>query len=155
MQPCTFLIGQIFDGPTKLFSQSQVPLIVDAVPMLEAIEESMVAVRDDDDAELPNVIRVAAQAALLLIDKYSIFTSDCELYQIAIGSSLKLSILGCLSNLISQVMCPDRKLKWFKDHGRTAAQIKEIKKLVIKRWEESYQAAEEETPGNETQQPKV
>jgi hypothetical protein len=58
-------------------------------PMLEAIEESMVAVRDDDDAELPNVIRIAAQAALLLIDKYSIFTNDCELYQIAIGTSLK------------------------------------------------------------------
>jgi hypothetical protein len=64
-----------------------VPLIVDAVPILEAVEESMVAVRDDADAELPNVIRIAAQAALLLIDKYSIFTSDCELYQIAIGSS--------------------------------------------------------------------
>lgn len=82
-------IDQIFEGPTKLFSQSQVPLIVDAIPMLEAIEESMVAVRDDNDAELPNVIWVAAQAALLLIDKYSIFTNDCELYQIAIGLSLK------------------------------------------------------------------
>jgi hypothetical protein len=64
---------------------------VDAVPMLESIEESMVAVWDDNDAELPNVIRVAAQAALLLIDKYSVFTSDCELYQIAIGLLLKPS----------------------------------------------------------------
>jgi hypothetical protein len=64
--------------------------------MLEAIEESMVAVRDDDDAELPNVIRVAAQAALLLIDKYSIFTSDCELYQIAIGLLSKFSIFEML-----------------------------------------------------------
>ena len=64
--------------------------------MLEAIEESMVAVRDDMDAELPGVIRIAAQAALLLIDKYSIFTSDCELYQMAIGSSESLHI--CLKN---------------------------------------------------------
>jgi hypothetical protein len=60
---------------------------------------------------------------------------------------------------MSQVMCPDRKLKWFKDHGRTAAQIKEIKKMVIKRWEESYyQGAEEEVQGDETrvtQPPKV
>ena len=45
----------------------------------------MVAVQNDNDVELPNVIQVAVQAALLLIDKYSIFTSDCELYQIAIG----------------------------------------------------------------------
>jgi len=66
-----------------------VPLIVDAVPILEEIEESMVAVWDDDNAKLPNVICVAAQAALLLIDKYSIFTSDCELYQIAISLSFK------------------------------------------------------------------
>lgn len=52
-------------------------------------------------------------------------------------------------------MCPDRKLKWFKDHGRTAAQIREIKKLVIRRWEESYQGVEEETLGDETKQLKV
>lgn len=76
---------QIFDGPTKLFSQSQVPLIVDAIPMLESLEESMLAIRDDSVNHLKNVFRVAAQAALLLIDKYSIFTDECELYQIAIG----------------------------------------------------------------------
>jgi hypothetical protein len=68
-----------------------VPLIVDSVPMLEAIEESMVVVQDDNYSELPNVIWVAAQAALLLIDKYSVFTSDCELYQIAIGLSRNFS----------------------------------------------------------------
>jgi hypothetical protein len=36
-------------------------------------------------------------------------------------------------------MCPDRKLKWFKDHGHSAAQIRDTKKLVINRWKESYQ----------------
>jgi hypothetical protein len=39
-------------------------------------------------------------------------------------------------------MCPDRKLKWFKDHGRTSAQIRDIKKLVVNRFKESYAAAE-------------
>ena len=39
-------------------------------------------------------------------------------------------------------MCPDRKLKWFKDHGRSAAQIRDIKKLVITRFKESYASAE-------------
>ncbi|KAF8232482.1 hypothetical protein L208DRAFT_1271800 [Tricholoma matsutake] len=61
--------------------------------------------------ELPNVVHVAAQAVLLLIDKYYYLMKDCELYTIAI------------------VMCPDKKLKWFKDHG-SAAQIF-IKKLVV------------------------
>ena len=31
-------------------------------------------------------------------------------------------------------MCPDKKLKWFKDHGQTAAQIQDIKKLVLTCW---------------------
>jgi len=35
-------------------------------------------------------------------------------------------------------MCPDRKLKWFKDHGRTPRQTKEIEKLVIARWNKFY-----------------
>ena len=35
-------------------------------------------------------------------------------------------------------MCPDKKLKWFKDHGRTSAQIRDIKKLVVIRWTETY-----------------
>jgi hypothetical protein len=39
-------------------------------------------------------------------------------------------------------MCPDRKLKWFKDHGGTAAQIRDIKKLVVNRFKESYPPAE-------------
>ena len=42
-------------------------------------------------------------------------------------------------------MCPDKKLKWFKDHGRTAAQIRDIKKLVITRWNETYKGDEEPT----------
>jgi hypothetical protein len=53
--------------------------------MLDSIEQSMTLVRNDDDMELPNVVRVAAQAVLLLIDKYYSLMKDCELYVIAIG----------------------------------------------------------------------
>lgn len=40
-------------------------------------------------------------------------------------------------------MCPDRKLQWFKDRGRTAAQIEDIRKVVVNRWSESYDAPSE------------
>ncbi|KAF8220299.1 hypothetical protein L208DRAFT_1334727, partial [Tricholoma matsutake] len=56
--------------------------------------------------------------------KYLLLSADCELYKIAI------------------VMCPDRKLKWFKDHDCTSAQIRDIKKLVVTRFKESYALAE-------------
>jgi hypothetical protein len=72
-----------------MFSQAEVPLIVDAVPMLEVIELSLAAVKEDPDKELPNVTHVAGQAALLLLNKYSVFTAECEVYQIAIGMCFK------------------------------------------------------------------
>jgi hypothetical protein len=64
---------------------SEVPLIVDAVPLLEDIGDSLQAVHDDEDDELPNIVQMAAQAGLLLTHKYSLLSADCELYQIAIG----------------------------------------------------------------------
>ena len=39
-------------------------------------------------------------------------------------------------------MCPDRKLKWFKDHGYSAAQIRDIKKTVVTQWNETYKKDE-------------
>ncbi|KAF8985716.1 hypothetical protein BDQ17DRAFT_1260053 [Cyathus striatus] len=39
----------------------------------------------NNDTNAANVIHVGAQAALLVLDKYSVFTSDCEVYQVAMG----------------------------------------------------------------------
>jgi hypothetical protein len=71
--------------PPSFFSRAEVPLIVEALPMLDAIEEALVHIRDDEEEDLPNVIRVAAHAALLLLDKYFSLTDECEVYRIAIG----------------------------------------------------------------------
>jgi hypothetical protein len=53
--------------------------------MLDSIEQSMALVCADEDAELLNVVRVAAQAVLLLINKYYSLMKGCELYIVAIG----------------------------------------------------------------------
>lgn len=79
---------KLFKGTTELFSKSQVPLIVDVIPMLEQIREGLIGARDDKDNEVPNVVRVACQAGILLVDKYSTFTADCPVYPISIGMSL-------------------------------------------------------------------
>ncbi|KAF8225390.1 hypothetical protein L208DRAFT_1306448, partial [Tricholoma matsutake] len=60
-----------------------------------------------------------------LINKYYTLMKETELYVIAI------------------VICPDMKLKWFKDHAHTAAQIRDIKKTVLTCWNESYKGDEE------------
>ena len=53
--------------------------------MLDSIEQSMTLVYEDKEAELPNVVRIVAQAVLLLINKYYSLMKGCELYVIAIG----------------------------------------------------------------------
>ncbi|KAF8800450.1 hypothetical protein BYT27DRAFT_7055828, partial [Phlegmacium glaucopus] len=89
-------VHELFKDLTLLFSQAEVPLIVDALPMLFYLQESLQAVVEDqvqnteDDVsdisssgETPAVIRIAAHAGVLLINKYMDLTWDCEIYVIA------------------------------------------------------------------------
>jgi len=43
-----------------------------------------------------------------------------------------------LISTIIIVMCPDKKLNWFAKRGWSQNDIEEVRELVIKRWEESY-----------------
>ena len=80
-------ISQIFEEPSRLFSQGNAALIVDVIPAFDNLRLSLEGIRDDNDLEndISPVMRVAAHAALLMVDKYEIFTWDCDIYYIAIG----------------------------------------------------------------------
>ena len=65
------------------FSQAEVPLVYEVIPMLERLEHSMVKVRDASTE--PAVIRIAAEAALTMNGKYYALTDDNEVYHITIG----------------------------------------------------------------------
>lgn len=84
-------ISKLFDDATKIFSQAEVPLVVDVLPTLEELREGLIAARDDDENDVGDVIRVACQAGVLLVDKYSTFARDCDIYLIAIGASFMLN----------------------------------------------------------------
>ena len=51
---------------------------------------SLEQLRDDDTEELSPILRVAAQAAILMVDKYTILTEESEIYYITIGMSVFL-----------------------------------------------------------------
>lgn len=60
---------------------------------LQAVVRDQVQNTDDDDVsdisssgETPAVIRIAAHAGVLLINKYMDLTWDCEIYVIALGT---------------------------------------------------------------------
>ncbi|KAL6299790.1 hypothetical protein BKA93DRAFT_741807 [Sparassis latifolia] len=112
---------EIFQDLTDLFSQAEVPLIHETVPMLEQLEHQLTAVRDDVDVELPSVIRIAAQASLLVVGKYYALTDDTDVYRIAIA------------------MCPDKKLEWFNKNPNWQAEDRtEAARILRARWTESY-----------------
>ncbi|KAJ7719489.1 hypothetical protein B0H16DRAFT_1336582, partial [Mycena metata] len=95
--PCAQLLPdyrQVFEDVTQLFSQAEVPLVYQVILMLEALEDELANMWGDADS--PDIICIAAIAALAVIGKYYALSDDTEVYQIAI------------------IMCPDQKLEWFK-----------------------------------------
>ncbi|EIN05207.1 hypothetical protein PUNSTDRAFT_74871 [Punctularia strigosozonata HHB-11173 SS5] len=111
---------EIFDTPTKLFSKNEVPLICETIPMLETFEAQLVAVCDQKHAQLPPIIRVAAQASLLVVGKYYALSDDNEIYRIAM------------------VLCPWRKLQWFAVRQWSAEDISTVKAITIRTFREIY-----------------
>lgn len=79
---------QVFQEPTDRFSQAEVPLIHDTIPEFMALKARLEDIRDDVlGAGLHAITRVAAQAALLVYDKYMGVMEDSDVYDIAVGAS--------------------------------------------------------------------
>jgi hypothetical protein len=57
--------------------------------MLEQLEHQLEFTRNDRDTH--NVIRIAAQAGLLMVGKYYALTDDNEVYRIAMGKQQQLN----------------------------------------------------------------
>ena len=101
---------QIFKDLSDLFSAAEVPLAHEVIPMLEAMEHDLTKVRDS--SELPEVIRVAAIAGLLVISKYYALTDDNEVYRIAISALFCSSLIDfniCLTYFVCIVSYAPRQ----------------------------------------------
>jgi len=77
------ITNQIFEKISKRFSQAEVPLVYEVLPMLARLRRDLQQMSDNDG--LPNVIRIAAIAGLLVLDKYDARLQDTEIYRIALG----------------------------------------------------------------------
>ncbi|KAI5983302.1 hypothetical protein EDC04DRAFT_2915048 [Pisolithus marmoratus] len=117
---------ELFDDLTLRFSQAEVPMIYEVIPMLKWLEHSMTCARDA--AQEPSIIRIAAEAALLMIGKYYVLTDDNEVYQIAI------------------VMCPEKKIEWFDQNPDWHLEDRiEAHWVVQTHWDESYSGISQST----------
>lgn len=99
-------------------------------------------VRDDTANQLHEwpVVRIAAEAALLLLKKYSILTGEAEMYYIAMGTLLSDRSSICLTP-VELVMCHDRKLQWFAENGFDEATISKIRGMVVDTFNSRYRKA--------------
>jgi len=81
---------QIFEKISKRFSQAEVPLVYEVLPMLARLRRDLQQM--SDNSGLPNVIRIAAIAGLLVLDKYDARLQDTEVYRIALGMIISPSL---------------------------------------------------------------
>ncbi|KAK6992292.1 putative AC transposase [Favolaschia claudopus] len=116
---------EALEGPIKHFQNKNRPLIVDVIPEMEDLDFILEAISGASDQA--NVTRVAAYAGLLVLRKYYALLDDCEAYRIAI------------------VMCPDRKLQWFRERGWDDGKIAGLRSLVVRRFTESYKSSTSST----------
>ncbi|KAK7037089.1 hypothetical protein R3P38DRAFT_2516794, partial [Favolaschia claudopus] len=115
-------ILEILEVPTKLFQSQNRPLIIDVIPEMEDLDFALNAISTASDQS--NVTRVAAYAGLLVLRKYYALLDECEAYRIAI------------------VMCPHRKLQWFRQRcGWNDDQVSDLRSLVVRRFTESYKTS--------------
>jgi len=82
---------QIFEKISKRFSQAEVPLVYEVLPMLARLRRDLQQMSNNKG--LPNVIRIAAIAGLLVLNKYDARFQDTEVYRIALGKIIQTSPL--------------------------------------------------------------
>ncbi|KDQ17361.1 hypothetical protein BOTBODRAFT_105785, partial [Botryobasidium botryosum FD-172 SS1] len=118
----------IFDLVTNLFSKKEVPLVHQTIPILEDIEKQLKRIVNQDCGPVPAVVRVAAQAAILVQNKYYHLTRECEVYQIAL------------------ILCPDKKLSWFADNNQSTDEIESTQETVTRWFNNSYNNSQSGPP---------
>ncbi|KEP46987.1 hAT family dimerization protein [Rhizoctonia solani 123E] len=110
---------KIFKEVTSVFSQAEVPLVHEVVPIFVSIRRKLEFVRDKK-LDFEPIIRIAAHSSLLVLDKYMDLFEDSEVYWIAL------------------VMCPNYKLQWLRDNGFTESDIGAVRDLIIRRFNVLY-----------------
>ncbi|KAJ7879454.1 ribonuclease H-like domain-containing protein, partial [Mycena leptocephala] len=115
--------------PTLLFSKGgkSRPLISEVIPALESLRH---ALKDAaNSTEIANICRVAAYGGGLVLNKDIDLIPQCEAYEFAIGTFL----------------CPNLKLEWFKENGRSTTQIRRIREMIVARYDELFKTVAQPT----------
>ncbi|KAH7322322.1 hypothetical protein B0J17DRAFT_582284, partial [Rhizoctonia solani] len=129
---------EIFRDPTEYFSQVIVPLIHEVLPQLLALRTRLYDIRDDVlNQNLSPLIRIGAESALLVFDKYIGSMGESDLYTFAVGELPDaVDNRKLFSNIRTySVLCPDRKLKWFSDWNLN---VDTIRVQILARFAELY-----------------
>ena len=96
------------------------------------MRNALAIVRDTESTSTSNVVRVAAHAGIITADKYLKLLNKSEVYEIAIGAHFQWFFVYTAHNP-SLVLCPDRKLEWFRTHGYSEAAISAVRARATER----------------------
>ncbi|CAE6518411.1 unnamed protein product, partial [Rhizoctonia solani] len=112
---------EIFEEPTHIHSQSNTALVHEVIPHLLLMKFRLGLIRDaiyDPETEQPLrlVSRVAAVAAIHVVNKYLKLLEAADIYWLAI------------------VLCPWYKIQWLNDHGYSPAHIERVRQVLFNRF---------------------
>ncbi|CCO32972.1 hypothetical protein BN14_07039 [Rhizoctonia solani AG-1 IB] len=105
---CLFTFKQL----TLKYLQSCVPLLHEVIPDLIVLKYRLTLMRNDTNHQSNMAIRVAAQAALQVLEKYLDRLEELDIYSLAI------------------VSCPWYKLQWFIDQGYSPVRIDRVRRVL-------------------------
>nr|GAT43270.1 predicted protein [Mycena chlorophos] len=127
---------ECFQLVTQRFSRrdSSRALVCEVIPAIEELRRRMHNASEMDGTQtdeegvaipaLPDICRVAAYAASLVLDQYLLLMQECEIYEFAIA------------------LRPDLKLNYFRKNGRSEADIKRIHDGLVERFKDFKPASD-------------
>jgi hypothetical protein len=130
---------------SKLFAAKEVPLVSETVPLIEELEHKMLKIRENSYAPavmFSPILRMAAHAALTVVEKYYALTDDCEVYRIAIGKSHYYPVTQDHTSFSTPVLCPDRKLQFLEKREWNSDDIETTKQLLVDRFNKNYASSQ-------------
>ena len=118
-------------------SLKRTPLIHDVIPFIDIITNDLVSdFIDNDDVHL--IVRHAAYRGYLMLNKYYSLTDDSSVYRIAMSEFYSNLLHFPFHYLITLVLHPKYKTKYFVDAGWERPWIVVAENLARTEWRDNY-----------------
>lgn len=128
------MFAQVFQCVTKLMSHSQQPLIADAIPLINLLDEQLKVLVAN--SKQPMIIHASAAKDRAVLNKYYSKTDDLRMYHLYMSMWLLVSYTFAESFV---VLHPRYKMSYFNKATWESDWIDTAQQIIQEEWETHYQ----------------